>query len=98
MKDYTYYVYILANQRNTVLYIGVTNNLIERAQQHKGKINRGFTQKYNADKLIYYEEYGQIGEAIYREKCLKKWNRKWKERLINEFNPNRRDLFEELIT
>jgi len=97
MKDYTHYIYILTNQRNTVLYVGVTNNLVERVRQHKEKIVKGFTQKYNVCKLICYEEYAAIGEAIYREKCLKKWNRGWKEKLINKFNPTWKDLFNELI-
>ncbi len=91
-----YYVYILANRHNTVLYIGVTNNLIRRTIQHKEHLNKGFTWRYNVDKLVYYEFYRSILKAIRREKCLKKWKRSWKEELISSFNPEWRDLFGEL--
>ena len=97
MKEHNYYIYILTNHRKNVLYIGVTNNLVERVKQHKEKTAPGFTQKYNVNHLVYYEQYRQISEAIYREKILKKWRREWKENIINEFNPTWKDLFNELI-
>jgi len=89
-KDY--YVYVLASERNGTLYTGITNSLVRRIQEHKGKIIKGFTQKYNVDKLVHYEIYGSPGDAIHREKCLKKWNREWKLRLIEKDNPDWKDL------
>ncbi|MDD5341782.1 MAG: GIY-YIG nuclease family protein [Patescibacteria group bacterium] len=88
----TYYVYILASQRNGTLYIGVTNNLERRIFEHKTKFNKGFTEKYNVSKLVYFEETNEIGEAIRREKQLKGWNREWKLVLIENANPNWHDL------
>lgn len=87
-----YYVYILTNKNNTVLYIGMTNNLIRRLYEHKNKIIKGFTARYNIDKLVYYEITNDVEEAIVREKILKKWNRRKKENLINISNPNWEDL------
>lgn len=92
MKEHSYYVYILTNKNHTVLYIGVTNNLLRRLDEHKSKLNRGFTARYNVDKLVWYEQYSDINEAIMREKRLKKWNREWKVVLINEINPDWVDL------
>ncbi|MBD3247896.1 GIY-YIG nuclease family protein [Candidatus Falkowbacteria bacterium] len=91
------YIYILASRRNGTLYVGVTNNLIKRVQEHKEKTIKGFTEKYNVDKLVYYEVYGNIAMAIHREKCIKKWRRKWKLNLIEKDNPYWNDLFDELI-
>ena len=90
----TYYVYILASKRNGTLYIGVTDNLKNRVYQHKTGLCNGFTKKYNIDKLVYFERFDSIDYAIVREKRLKKWNREWKIRLIEEKNPNWTDLFE----
>ena len=73
MKDY--YVYILSNKANTVLYIGVTNNLERRIYEHKNGVLEGFTKKYNVHKLVYFEMCGDIKDAIAREKQLKKWSR-----------------------
>lgn len=87
-----YYVYILANKNNSVLYVGVTNNIQRRILEHKGRINKGFTYRYNIDKLVYYEVHGYINDAILREKRIKKWNRKWKEELIEEHNKDWNDL------
>ncbi len=87
-----YYVYILANKTNTVLYVGVTNNLSRRIYEHKEKLIEGFTQKYNVDKLIYYEVTTDVNAAIAREKVLKKWSRKKKEWLIELNNPSWKDL------
>ncbi|MAF13751.1 MAG: hypothetical protein CMI53_02555 [Parcubacteria group bacterium] len=92
MYERVYYLYILTNKIKTVLYIGVTNNLESRLWQHKIKINKGFTSKYNVDKLIYYEEFQYINDAIEREKQLKNWSRQWKVSLINEFNPKWENL------
>lgn len=87
-----WYIYILTNPIHTVLYIGVTTNLIQRINQHQSKIIDWFSKKYNTIILIYYEEYIDINDAIYREKCLKKRKRDWKEKLINELNPWWEDL------
>lgn len=92
MKAHIYYVYILANKNNSVLYVGVTNDIIRRAAEHKSKINKGFTYRYNVDKLIYFEVHGYIEDAILREKRLKKWNRQWKIDLIEKENKNWEDL------
>jgi putative endonuclease len=87
----TYYVYILTNASGT-LYIGVTNSLVKRVWEHKNKVVKGFTEKYNISKLIYYETTTDIEQAIIREKQLKNWNRKKKLDLIRKMNPS----FEEL--
>ena len=82
----------MANKNNTVIYIGVSGNLIKRVYQHKTKTYKGFTSKYNCDKLVYFEEFDDINEAIDREKQLKAGNRKRKEQLIKQENPNWEDL------
>jgi len=87
-----YHVYILTNNRHTVLYIGVTGNIARRIFEHKNKLVKGFTAKYNTHKLVFAEEYNDIGYAIDREKQLKKWSRARKEKLINEFNPEWEEL------
>jgi len=93
-EEKQYYVYILASKRNGTLYIGVTNNLLNRSFQHKIKKDKNsFTAKYNIDKLVYYELYQYVSDAILREKQLKKWNREWKIKLIEKDNPAWRDLF-----
>ena len=92
-----YYVYILSNQTNTVLYIGVTNDLHRRLYEHKsGQIN-GFTQKYHIHKLVYFEEYTEVNYAIARKKQLKNWVRSKKNRLIETQNPNWNDWGETFI-
>jgi len=91
-----YYVYILTNKSNRVLYIGVTNNLKRRVLEHKSKVNKGFTYRYNVDKLVYYECFTNILEAIKREKRMKKWNRQWKDELITGFNSEWLDLYDRL--
>lgn len=88
-----YFVYILASQRNGTLYIGVTNNLQNRVQQHKNLQIDGFTKKYKVTTLVYYEVFSNVSDAIVSEKRLKKWNRAWKIRVIQKFNPTWRDLF-----
>ena len=74
------WIYIITNKSNSTLYIGVTSNLVKRIYEHKNHIVKGFSSKYNLNKLIYYEQYEQIEEAILREKRLKKWNRKFNEK------------------
>ncbi|WP_026810724.1 GIY-YIG nuclease family protein [Arenibacter latericius] len=87
------YVYILANKNNTTLYVGVTSNLVRRIQQHKTKYyKKSFSARYNVDKLVYYEVFQRIGEAIGREKQLKAGNRARKVALIEQENPEWRDL------
>ena len=95
MKEY--WVYILASKRNGTLYIGVTSNLSLRVYEHKEKLIEGFTKKYNITQLVYAEEFQDINEAIHREKCIKKWNREWKLKLIEKQNPNWEDLYESML-
>ena len=87
-----YFVYILTSKKNDTLYIGVTNSIERRTIEHKQGETEGFTQKYKINKLVYFEEYHDIKDAIYREKCLKKWNRIWKIKLIEKDNPYWNDL------
>ena len=89
--------YILASDRNGTLYIGVTSDLIARVWQHREHVVEGFTNKYRVTKLIWYEMHGTMEEAILREKRIKKWNRAWKIRLIEEKNLYWNDLWEEII-
>lgn len=93
----SYWVYILASKRNGTLYIGVTNDLIRRVYEHRHGIVDGFTKKYGVHRLVHYEEAGDIDVAIWREKCLKKWNRRWKLRLIESTNPEWRDLSKDFM-
>lgn len=88
-----YYIYILSNTPNTVLYVGVTRDLYKRMYQHQNKLIKGFTTRYNVSKLIYYEEYKNINEALVREKQLKGWKREWKVSLVLTVNPKFRDLY-----
>ncbi|MEI6588155.1 MAG: GIY-YIG nuclease family protein [Candidatus Moraniibacteriota bacterium] len=94
----SYYLYILASDRNGTLYTGVTSDLIKRIQQHKTKITDGFSKKYDVRKLVHYEQTKNILSAIAREKALKKWNRSWKINLIEQNNPNWDDLYFKLIS
>ncbi len=87
-----YYVYLITNKKDGVLYVGVTNNLERRMFEHKNKLVVGFSKRYNLTKLVYFEVYPQVKDAILREKRLKKWKRDWKINLINEENPNWNDL------
>jgi len=89
----SFYVYILASHIGGTLYIGVTNDLIRRVGEHKLKLVEGFTEKYDVVKLVYFEQFDDPENAIRREKRLKKWNRAWKIRLIEEHNPNWDDLY-----
>ena len=90
-----YYIYILASQKNGTLYIGVTNDLERRVLEHKQKINEGFTSKFDVNRLVYFESFQYINDAILREKRLKKWNRQWKINLIEEENFEWNDLSED---
>ena len=91
-----YYVYILANKPNGTLYVGVTNNLSRRIYEHKNDLVDGFTKKCGIKNLIYYEQTNDVTSAIAREKCIKKWNRLWKRRIIEKDNPEWNDLSLEL--
>ena len=93
MEPRSFYVYILASDIGGTLYIGVTNDLIRRIAEQKLKIMKGFTKKYDVHKLVYYEQFEDPENAIRREKQLKKYNRAWKIRLIEELNPNWDDLY-----
>lgn len=88
-----YYVYILTNKNNRVLYIGVTNNLLRRIYEHRSKMIAGFTSKYNLTKLVYFEEFTSPTDAITAEKKIKGWLRIKKIKLIESINPNWQDLF-----
>ena len=93
-----YYVYILCNDTNVAIYTGVTNNLIKRVYQHKNNIDPiSFTSKYKIHKLVYFETTTDIYAAISREKQIKSHSRKWKNELINSFNPEWKDLYETLF-
>jgi len=90
-------VYILTNSRNTVLYVGVSSNLVKRIWDHKHKSYFGFTSRYNVDKLVYYEFFDDVINAIIREKQLKAGSRQKKIDLINKFNPEWKDLYSKII-
>jgi len=91
-----FYVYILASRIGGTLYIGVTNDLIRRVAEHRLKAVKSFTEKYDVVRLVYFEQFDDPENAIRREKRLKKWNRAWKVRLIEEHNPNWNDLYPEI--
>ena len=86
-------VYILASDRNGTLYVGVTSNLAKRIWEHKQDLVKGFTKEYGIHKLVWYEQHESAESAITREKRIKKWNREWKIRLIEEANPYWNDLY-----
>jgi len=87
-----YYVYLLTNWNNKVLYTGITSNLEQRLYEHKNKLHKGFTEKYNVNKLVYFEETTDVYEAITREKQIKGWKREKKNKLVEEMNPTWKDL------
>ena len=91
------FIYIMTNKSNEVLYVGVTNNIIRRVYEHKNKLMDGFTRKYNLTKLVYYEVFDDITNAITREKQIKGGSRKKKIELIKAFNPKWEDLYEKII-
>ena len=90
------YIYILSNKNRTVLYIGVTSNLLNRIENHKNGSGSKFTKKYNVNELLYFEPFIEINQAIKREKQLKNWNKEWKWNLIKENNPDLVDLYNDL--
>lgn len=92
-----YGVYILARQRRGTLYIGVTNNILGRTALHRAAKGSGFTSRYGVSTLVYFEELDEIGEAIQREKTLKRYVRQWKINLIEQFNPQWIDLYPGLL-
>ena len=96
MKNHNYYIYIITNKYNKVIYVGMTNNLDRRLFEHKNKMLEGFTKKYNVDKLVYYEHTSNVDAAIAREKEIKKWRREKKNKLIETNNPDWKDLIYEL--
>jgi putative endonuclease len=96
--DKQFYVYILSSKRNGTLYAGITSDLVKRVWEHKNKTVEGFTEKYGVDKLVYYEVHTDVENAIRREKQIKRWNRSWKLRLIEEKNPEWKDLFDGIKT
>ena len=85
-------VYIMVNWNNEVMYVGLTGNLEGRSRQHKKKLIEGFTKKYNVTKLVYYETYESVIDAIHREKQIKRWRREKKDKLVNLLNPEWEDL------
>ena len=91
-----FYVYLLASKRNGTLYIGVTSDLVGRVWQHRNKAADGFTAKYGVTRLVYYELHESAESAISREKQIKKWNRSWKLKLIEDNNPDWKDLYDEI--
>lgn len=92
------YVYMMTNKTNTTIYIGVTSNLVKRVWEHKNHVIDGFTDKYNIDKLVYFEIFQDELNAIKREKVLKNWHRKWKIDLIQKQNPAWKDLYQTICT
>ena len=96
--DKQFYVYVLASKRDGTLYIGVTSALVQRVWQHKAKAVAGFTTRYGVDQLVYFEIHGDAASAIQREKQLKKWRPAWKIELIEERNPEWRDLYAEIAS
>ncbi|WP_099554823.1 GIY-YIG nuclease family protein [Hartmannibacter diazotrophicus] len=88
----TYWVYILANRKDGTLYVGLTSDLQRRVDQHRSRAVDGFTKRYGVDRLVHFEAFGEVADAIAREKQLKRWNRSWKIRLIEAGNPEWKQL------
>jgi len=97
MYDKNYYVYFMTNKHNSVIYTGVTGNLVKRIWEHRNNVVEGFTAKYQVHKLVYYEAFGDVYLAISREKQIKAGSRQKKIDLINKINPEWRDLYESII-
>jgi putative endonuclease len=97
MRQNNYYIYIMANWNNKVIYVGMTNDLERRVYEHKNKKIEGFTKRYNVTRLVYYEYTNAINSAIAREKQIKKWRREKKNNLIETLNPEWKDLSEEFV-
>ena len=96
MKEKQGYVYLMSNKSNSVIYAGVTSDLVKRIYEHKNKLIEGFTERYNVTKLVYYEVFERIEDAIEREKQMKAGPRKKKMQLIERTNPEYKDLYDEL--
>ena len=96
MKNY--FVYILASKKNGTLYVGVTHDLVKRIYEHRQHLVKGFTDKYNVVRLVYFEMTSSVVDAIAREKTLKKWNRQWKIDLIEQKNPGWEDMYPLLVS
>ncbi len=95
--DKYYYVYILASRRNGTLYVGFTNDLLQRVFAHKNDLVEGFTKRYSVHTLVYFEQCEDRNAALQREKQIKEWKRSWKLELIEKVNPGWKDLFEEVV-
>ncbi|HOO82115.1 MAG TPA: GIY-YIG nuclease family protein [Alphaproteobacteria bacterium] len=93
-----YYVYILSKARNSTFYVGITSDLPRRIWEHKNEVADGFTKKYGIKTLVYYEVHDDPETAIRREKRLKKWPREWKMKIIEEMNPDWKDLYEDICS
>ncbi len=92
-----YFVYILTNKNHTVFYVGFTDDVYRRTIEHKKKLLKGFTSRYNVDKLVYFEEHNENDEALRKEKSIKRYKCDWKINLINSMNPEWKDLFDDFI-
>ena len=97
MNTKFYFIYILSSKKKGTLYIGVTSNLPKRVWEHKNNLVEGFTKKYNVHNLVYFEQTDNVQSALQREKQLKKWKREWKIKLIEENNPEWKDLYEKIL-
>ena len=92
----SYYVYLLASKRNGTLYVGGTNDLVRRVWEHKNDLADGFTKRYSVHQLVWFEAAESPSAAILREKQIKKWNRRWKLKLIEQENPQWLDLYDSI--
>ena len=97
MREKNYYVYLLTNSDNKVMYVGMTNDLERRMHEHKEKTVKGFTEKYNVTKLVYFEQGSEVNVVIAREKEIKKWRREKKNALVERANPDWRDLSDDFF-
>jgi putative endonuclease len=93
----SYFVYILASQRNGTLYVGVTNDLVRRVHEHREKLVEGFTARYEVSRLVWFDQTDSVEEAIAHEKRLKRWRREWKLALIEKSNPDWLDLYDGIL-
>ena len=96
-EEHRYFVYMLASERNGTLYIGVTGDLPKRLGEHRQALIEGFTKKYGVHRLVWFEEFADVHDAILREKRIKKWRRAWKLELIEKMNPDWSDLFDQVV-
>ena len=90
-------VYILASRRNGTLYVGVTSGLVKRVWEHKNDLTEGFTKRYRVHMLVWFEQHETMEAAISREKAIKEWKRRWKLELVEQLNPEWRDLYSEIV-